>query len=101
MLGQTMIIVNSEQAASDLLEKRGSTNAEPAELVFSGELCGSNRLLILSSYERSRHMRRMIHGIIGSRSLVSKLYPIEERWAKRFLQWVLKTPEELMEHIKQ
>ena len=96
-----MTILNSPEAASDLLEKKGSIFAEPPVLIFAGELSGYNDLLILSSYERSRHLRKMIHGTLGTRSSVAKLYPIiGDRWMKRFVQRVLKTPDDLMEHIK-
>jgi cytochrome P450 len=58
--------------------------------------------LVLVPYgDRFRNYRKFFHQVIGSNSSVSLYYPIEELETHRFLKSVLKTPDDLLTHIRQ
>ncbi|KAJ3553206.1 hypothetical protein NM688_g3738 [Phlebia brevispora] len=98
---QRIIILNSPQAAVDLLEKRGAKYAYRPCLVVAGEMIGWDRALVLCRYsERLRIMRRMLAQFIGGRTQVAKFYDIINEETRRTLQRILRAPDELSEHIR-
>ncbi|TFY82542.1 hypothetical protein EWM64_g1477 [Hericium alpestre] len=94
ILGQPMIIINSLQAANDMLEKKSNLYSDRPLLEMAGEIVGFKDTLALSPYgERWRESRRMMHRIMGSRTNLEKFHPVEELETRRFLKCVLDQPD--------
>lgn len=101
VLGQRFVILNSAQAALDLLEKRGAKYAGRPFLVAAGEMIGWDQSLVLHQYtDKFRGMRRMLHQFMGGRTQVSKFYGIQEEESRRFLRRVLRDPKDISQHIR-
>jgi cytochrome P450 len=99
--GQTIDLVNSYQAASDMLEKRSSIYSERPTLTMCGELIGWDKALILSRGERHRTYRRLFHRIIGNHAHLKQFHPVEEEETLKFLRRVMEAPEQLRQHVRQ
>lgn len=101
VFGQRIVILNSAQAAVDLLEKRGAKYAGRPYLTAAGDMMGWDQSLVLNQYtDRFRGMRRMLHQFMGSRTHVAKFHGTEEEETRRFLRHVMNDPENLSEHIR-
>ncbi|KZT19016.1 cytochrome P450, partial [Neolentinus lepideus HHB14362 ss-1] len=101
VLGQTMVIVNSPQIALDMLEKKNAIYSDRPVLTMADEMVGWKFTLSSSSQsERFRKYRRLIHGIVGTRTSMDEYLPIEEKETRKFLQQTLANPGGLVEHIR-
>ena len=102
VFGQPMIVVNSAKIAIDMMDKKSAIYSDRPVMPMGGELVGWKDTLILVPYgDRFRNYRKFFHQVIGSNSSVSAFQPIEELETHRFLKSVLKTPDELVTHIRQ
>ena len=101
LLGQRVVILNSAEFASELLEKRSAIYSDRPTLTMSGELVGWKNSLGLVRYnDKFREYRRFISRKMGTRSLVQEFYQLEEMETRMFIQRVLKEPENLVAHIR-
>ena len=101
LLGQRMVILNSAEFASELLEKRSAIYSDRPTLTMSGELVGWKNSLGLVRYnDKFREYRRFISHKMGTKSLVQEFYQLEEMETRRFIQRVLQEPENLAAHIR-
>ena len=102
VFGQPMIIVNKAKPAIDMMDKKSAIYSDRPVMPMGGELVGWKDTLVLVPYgDRFRNYRKFFHQVIGSNASVSLFYPIEELETHRFLKSVLKTPDELVTHIRQ
>jgi hypothetical protein len=96
LLGQPIIIINSAAAAYDLLDKRSGIYSDRPSLMMGGELVGWKNTLALTPYgARFRSIRRMLHGLMGTRSALLPYRPQIELESRRFLRRVLDRPEDV------
>ncbi|PYI09628.1 putative cytochrome P450 [Aspergillus sclerotiicarbonarius CBS 121057] len=101
ILGQTIIVLHDARMVVDLLEKRSSIYSSRPRLVFAGEMIGWNDVLALQpSNGRFRAYRKAVHQVLGTKSLVEKFNPLQEREARRFLQRLLDDPVDLVQHLR-
>ncbi|KAJ3485041.1 hypothetical protein NLI96_g5232 [Meripilus lineatus] len=101
LLGQRVVILNSAEFATELLEKRGAIYSDRPTLTMSGELVGWKNSLGLVRYnDKFREYRRFISHKMGTKSLVQEFYQLEEMETRRFIQRVLQEPEDLAAHIR-
>ena len=100
IFGRSVIVINSVQAALDLLDKRSSIYSDRPRLIMLGELIGWDQSLLVTPYNaRFREMRRLANGVLGP-GPVAAFYPLEESVCVRFLGRVLATPEDFLAHIR-
>jgi hypothetical protein len=117
--GQPIIILNTRQAAHDLLVSRGSTYAGRPKLQMAGELyvhfttsCGAStkvdfvrmgfeNIVVLLQDDNSHHTeaRRLIH-VAGSAAQVTSYHAMEERETCVMLAKIFDNPERLLDHIR-
>jgi hypothetical protein len=117
--GQPIIILNTKQAAHDLLVSRGSTYAGRPKLQMAGELyvhftpgCGAStkvdfvrmgfeNIVVLMQNNDSYHKeaRRLIH-VAGSATQVTSYHVMEERETCVMLAKIFDNPERLFDHIR-
>lgn len=101
VFGQKMMIVNSAEVATELLEKRGSIYSDRPVMEMGGEMVGWKNTLVLVPYgERFRSYRRYFHQLIGSSISMSHFHPIEEAETHNFLKHLLSEPQDLAKHIR-
>lgn len=101
VFGQEMIIVNSVEVATELLEQKGYICSDRPVLQMGGEMVGWKNTLVLIPYgERFRNYRRLFHQFIGSNASMSQFYPVEEVETHKFLKRLLSTPQDLAQHIR-
>jgi cytochrome P450 len=94
LLGQPMVIVNSASIASDLLDKKSAIYSDRPSLMMGGELVGWKNTLVLTPYgDRFRAIRRMLRGLMGSRSALVPYESHIELECRRFLRRVLDHPD--------
>ncbi|CUA67814.1 O-methylsterigmatocystin oxidoreductase [Rhizoctonia solani] len=99
--GQDIIILNSYEAATELLDRRSAIYSSRPSQVMAGQLVGWENLLGMLPYgERMRKTRKLLYEGMSVRAMTD-LYPLQEREAIKFLQRLLKTPEQLQGHIHQ
>ncbi|EGN99063.1 hypothetical protein SERLA73DRAFT_73633 [Serpula lacrymans var. lacrymans S7.3] len=95
------IVINSAELAIDILDKKGAIYSDRPRFIMAGDLAGWNDTLVLLGYgETLREYRRHFHRLIGSRALMQNFHPTEERLTYRFLQDILKNPDDLITHIR-
>ncbi|PBK93436.1 cytochrome P450 [Armillaria gallica] len=101
VLGQRIVIVNSAQAAIDMLDKKSSIFSDRPALVMAGELVGWKKVLGLTPYgARFRDYRRRAHQLFGNNTAMKQFLPLEELETRRFLKRLLAKPEDLSAHIR-
>lgn len=99
VIGQN-IIINDADLAIELLEKRASLHSPRPDMVFAGEMCGRDNLMIFQPPERLRAFRRQFHAMIGTQAARSRFVPLQEVEVSRFLSRVLDRPDELLQHVR-
>jgi hypothetical protein len=101
IFGQEFIILNSTEAATDLLEKRSSIYSDRPVMPMGGELVGWKNTLVLVPYgDRFRTYRKLFHHIIGTHAAMSKFHPVEEEETQKFLKLLLARPQEFASHVR-
>ncbi|KAI9571602.1 cytochrome P450 [Boletus coccyginus] len=98
LLGQDIIIINSEKVAKDLLENR-SRNYSDRPYLVTNDLCGVGFNSAMLPYgDRWRLHRRFFHQTFRIDG-VRKLLPIQHRKSCQLLRRLLDTPEQLADHV--
>jgi Cytochrome P450 len=101
VLGQTLIILNSSEIATEMLEKKSSIYSDRPVLQMGGELVGWKNTLVLLPYgDRFRRFRRLFHQTIGNTMTMKQFLPLEEFETHRFLRRVLAKPADLAAHVR-
>ncbi|KAH7343236.1 cytochrome P450 [Rhizoctonia solani] len=101
MPGQDIIILNSYEVATELLDHRSAIYSSRPSQVMAGQLVGwENSLGMLPYGERMRKTRKLLYEGMSVRAMTD-LYPLQEQEVIKFVQRLLKTPEQLQEHIHQ
>ncbi|KAJ7689941.1 cytochrome P450 [Mycena rosella] len=99
-LGQSIIILSSPQAVTELLERRSAIYSDRPSLIFGGELVGYKDTLPMTCYgERHREHRKLMAEVLGPRA-VGQWRAMEERHMHGFLRNILGTPEEFLHHVR-
>ncbi|CAE7194397.1 unnamed protein product [Rhizoctonia solani] len=100
VLGQETVVLNTHQAAKDLLEGRSNLYSDRPHMTMASELIGWEDFLGMCKYgERARGMRRLLHTTMNPRA-VQDWWPQQEQEAHKFLRRLLHTPEDLNAHLR-
>lgn len=101
IFGKDTIILNSHDAAVELLERRSNKYSGRVRTVMAGEMVGWDRALGLIDYgDRTKRIRKLLHEGTSTKAM-PELWPLQEREAIKFVQRLLETPNELDKHIRQ
>ncbi|KAG8717350.1 hypothetical protein FRC09_014425 [Ceratobasidium sp. 395] len=101
MPGNNLVILNSHEAAIELLEHRSAVYSYRPRLVMAGELAGWDQNLgLMSDTNRVRRVRKLLHDGMNNKAM-QNWRPMQEQEALRFVQRLLRTPEDLVAHIRQ
>ncbi|TFK83325.1 cytochrome P450 [Polyporus arcularius HHB13444] len=100
-LGTGLLVINSFEAAHDLLDKRGSVYSDRPRLVMIKELMKWDWNLILMSYGKDFTTYRRVVQQEFQPSTVSQLYhPIMATEVAALLDRLLTSPEDLIQHFR-
>ncbi|KIP09976.1 hypothetical protein PHLGIDRAFT_66583 [Phlebiopsis gigantea 11061_1 CR5-6] len=104
LCGQRIVILNSLEAAVDLLEKRGAIHSDRPVLQKTEELVGWSQTLALCPYDsHCRSMRRVLRRHMGGRGETEKMNTFHNKieWeAHKFLVRMLRDPEGFVQHVR-
>ncbi|KAK0452912.1 cytochrome P450 [Desarmillaria tabescens] len=99
-VGQSVIILSSPKALSDLLEQRGAIYSDRPRLIMGGELAGYVDSVPLCPYgSRLREYRKLIFEALTPRK-VQDFFPLEEEKTREFLGCLLRTPDQFLNHTR-
>jgi cytochrome P450 len=120
VLGQHILILNSLEVITDLLEKRSSNYSDRKQLTMSYELYVSHsfhfkklvKIAVRCRMDGKISMSLMPYGLWWRRhrklfhehfhcNVVAKYQPIQRQEAQAFLRRLLVTPDNLFHHIRQ
>ncbi|KAF8524233.1 cytochrome P450 [Gautieria morchelliformis] len=97
---QPVILINTRQAACDLLEKRSSIYSDRPNDFIMAELIGWNQGVTLSAFgPRHRKYRKLLNSTLNS-TAARRLWPIQESGVYRFLVRLADDPDHFYEHIR-
>ncbi|KAL5639453.1 hypothetical protein ACGC1H_006825 [Rhizoctonia solani] len=100
VLGSDTIVINTREAAVELLEHRWSIYSERPRMIMARDFVGWNRMLGLADYtDQTKIIRRYMHSSISTKAMPD-WRPQQEQEAFRFLQKLLRSPENLIAHIR-
>ena len=102
IFGKHMIILNTFEAAQDLMERRSAIYSDRPSIAFGGDFVGWSRTTVLLPYgARHRASRRLMQQVIGTQSAMHKFDEIEASEVLKFLKNLLDTPDDFAEHVRQ
>ncbi|KAI0640925.1 cytochrome P450 [Trametes meyenii] len=94
------LILNSREAAAELLEKRSRNYSSRPRFILLAELMGWDSVLNNIPYgERFRKHRKWLHDAFGPKEVLAAYVPIQRRETYTLLANLCETPEHFMEHL--
>ncbi|KZT10970.1 cytochrome P450 monooxygenase [Laetiporus sulphureus 93-53] len=96
-----ILVVNSVEAACDLMEKRGVKYSDRPRFVFLRELVRLNTNTALLPYgELWRRHRRWLQAAVLDKNMLDSYRPLERREIIRLLNGLIQTPDDFSSHLK-
>ncbi|RPD65443.1 cytochrome P450 [Lentinus tigrinus ALCF2SS1-7] len=100
IFGQGILLVNTHEAAIDLLEKRGAIYSDKPKMIMAGELCGCENMIGLTPYgDRLRRQRKLMLQALGANRIES-YHPLLEIQTHSLLKNILNSPDETISNIR-
>jgi hypothetical protein len=102
VLGQTMIIINDERIALEMLRDRAAKHSDRPHQVFSGEMVGWKHTLACNNYTDTwrLHRKNIAKAIGGSKSSFAMFDHVQEAESSHFILNLLRAPDNLFGHVK-
>lgn len=101
MLGtQTLIVLSSDVAIKDLMDKRSSNYSDRPELYIGQTLCSDDlRVLMMGYSPKWRSMRKMFHHLLNA-TVAGDFVPYQTLENKQMLNDLLESPNDFLQHIR-
>jgi len=112
VLGHRYLVLNTQEACTELLVKHGASSAGRPHIPFASDLCGYDRITAMLQPERDgpasdegknesalKATRRHIRSNVGSGPYAQQHRPLQLRETRRFLRKLLNKPEDFLGHI--
>ncbi|KAI0724641.1 cytochrome P450 [Fomitopsis betulina] len=102
VLGHRMIVIDSQDVARDLLEKRGARYSNRPRMVRINEVIGWDPSLMTLQYktESFRRQRRWLRGTFGEKHAVRQFAALQQRETCVFLLGMISTPDAYAMHVR-
>ncbi|KAF8599313.1 cytochrome P450 [Ceratobasidium sp. AG-I] len=98
-LDQNIIVLNSKEAAIELLERRSAMYSHRPRLVMANELVGWGDSLATGSYgENFKQLRKLLYEGMSPKAMET-LVPLQEQEAIKFIQKLLHSPNDFLQQI--
>lgn len=99
-LDQNIIVLNSKEAAIELLERRSAIYSHRPRLIMANELVGWEKSLATGSYgENFKQLRKLLYEGMSPKAMET-LVPLQEQEAIKFVQNLLHTPADFLQQIR-
>ncbi|KAH8114944.1 cytochrome P450 [Phellopilus nigrolimitatus] len=99
VFGRPTIILNSAEAARDLMDRKGANYSDRPRQILHGELFGLGNTMPFMRYgERFRLQRRLMQQHFNSQAIPS-FRPLQHEQVSIFLKNMLTSPERLVHHV--
>ncbi|KAM5545443.1 hypothetical protein V8D89_000481 [Ganoderma adspersum] len=100
-LGERVFVLNSQQAAVDILERNMNVYSDrPQNMVMASELIGWNRAVALNpGGAQHRKFRRLLNKSLNS-TAVRDYRPLQEESASVLVRLLLEAPRDFLKHIR-
>ncbi|CAE6479777.1 unnamed protein product [Rhizoctonia solani] len=98
-VSNTIVIINSEALATELLEKRAGETSDRPRNVFVRELMGWNTSTVLQNHNNRHRQLRKTMAIVLQQSQARTYSSLHSSNLLQFLRALAKTPEDYMNHI--
>ncbi|KAJ3010156.1 hypothetical protein NUW54_g2574 [Trametes sanguinea] len=100
VFGTSTVVLNSLEAARDLLDKRSSKYSDRPPMTLLVDLIGQTSSLIAIPYgDRLRKHRKWLHDGVGNKTQLASFQDIQRREARRLLHNLYDEPEHFREHL--
>ncbi|KAJ7083067.1 cytochrome P450 [Mycena belliarum] len=99
-LGNSIVILNSLDAITDLLTKHGHLYSERPIFTMVGELMGLDRSMPVMSSTKAWHQQRRIANAAFSAEAVKKYYGIQEDIAVLLTLALIEEPDRFIDHVR-
>lgn len=101
MLGtSTLIVLSSDEAIKELMDKKSSNYSDRPELYIGQELCSDNlRVLMMGYGPKWRGIRKMFHHLLNA-TVATSYVPYQMLENKQMLNDLLDTPDDFLKHIR-
>ena len=101
LFGKNMVILNSLEAANELLDKKGAIYAARPVLPVSGNIMKCDRFMVFQQYGSDlKDMRRLVFQSVGTHNSLMRLTGALEDLVKEFIRRVATDPSSLSRHVK-
>lgn len=101
VFGMTLVLIHSQDAAQELLERSAAKTSGRPKMVFANELCGYESIAVCQEYgDKFRRYRRLLHKELGTRVSAAKFRELQEVEVRRQLVRALVEPGRWLEHLK-
>ncbi|KZV76662.1 cytochrome P450 [Peniophora sp. CONT] len=100
-MGTHLVIINDQNIAIELLDKRGSNYSDRPHMTMASELIGWNRPLILRRYDDVlfKEIRRCFSQLFGTRQHIEEHVPIFENEAHFLMKRIVEKPGDFEDYI--
>ncbi|KAF8347394.1 cytochrome P450 [Amanita rubescens] len=96
VFGQGLVFLNSPEAASDLMDKRGSIYSDRPPSVMAGELCNCKNMVGFMRYgDQLTRQRKIMHKALGAPA-ISTYHPLITIETSAFLRRLIADPSNYM-----
>ncbi|KAK0190089.1 cytochrome P450 [Armillaria mellea] len=101
ILGRRLVVINSAQAAIDILDKKGAIYSDRPIMGMIGELMGVKNSLVLLPYgARFRKQRRLVRHRLSDHAAMNQFSLIVEHETGRLLRRLFAKPEHFSDQIQ-
>lgn len=101
VFGQPVVVINSIEVASEMLDKKSSIYSDRPVFQMCGELVGWKWGTAFLSYAapQFKRARKYFHQLFGTHTTLSQFYPVTVDEYRKFLRCLLDSPERFLSHI--
>lgn len=100
-MGQTIIIINDADIATELLTNRAIIHSSRPRQVLAGEMVGwINSTALTPNNDRWRKLRTIISQVVSSNKSITMFNKVQEVESAHFLLNLLHSPDNLFDHIR-
>ncbi|KAF2264418.1 cytochrome P450 [Lojkania enalia] len=100
-MGQTIIIINDSELATELLTNRAAIHSSRPRQVLAGEIVGwINSTALTPNNDKWRKLRKIISQVVSSNKSVTMFDKMQEVESAHFLLNLLDSPDNLFDHIR-
>lgn len=100
VFGQSLVFLNTPEAASELLDKRGTIHSDRLCFVMVGDLCGCKDMMAFTDYgDKFKRRRRIMHKALGAQA-IPMYHPRLISETSAFLRHLIADPLNLLKHAR-